>query len=139
MSFYTDIPAIKYENEVEPASEMGTITFPFRHAAMETDLLVNITPSPVNESCKKTLSEMAVIVSCSNLTNGMGYTVTLRGTLSVEETLLPFTFFETLTPMSLPTALPTTGLWLKACVNISCSLLLTREKFVRNFIKKYGS
>ena len=106
---YTDLPAIKYENMVELASEMATITFPFQHTVMETGLLVSISPSPVNELCNRTLSEMAVIVSCSDLANGMGYTVTLRGTLSVEETLLPFTFSESVNSMNSPTPPSTTG------------------------------
>ena len=109
MLSYTDLPAIKYENVVELASEMAIVTFPFQHAVMETGLLVNISPSPVNEACERTLSEMAVIVSCSDLTEGMGYTVTLRGTVSVEETLLPFTFSELLNFMSSPTPPFTTG------------------------------
>ena len=87
---------------MELASEMAIVTFPFQHVVMETGLLVNITPSPVNEACERTLSEMAVIVSCSGLMRGMGYTVTLRGTVSVEETLLPFTFSELLNSMSSP-------------------------------------
>ena len=41
-AFYTELPAIKYENVVEPAFEMGTVTFPFRHAVMETGLLVDV-------------------------------------------------------------------------------------------------
>ena len=118
-AFYTELPALKNENVVEPGSEMGTVTFPFRHAVMETGLLVDVSPSPVNSTCGSTLSEMAVIVSCSDLTNNEGYTVTLRGTLSVEETLLPFTFSETL--------YPTAGLWLKGCMDASCtSFLLVR-------------
>ena len=109
MSLYTDLPAIKYENMVELASEMAIVTFPFQHIVMETGLLVNITPSPVNEACERTLSESAVIVNCSDLTRGMRYTVTLRGTLSVEETQLPFTFSELLDSMSSPTPPSTTG------------------------------
>ena len=106
---YTDLPAIKYENVVELAPEMAMITFPFRHIVMETGLLVDISPSPVNELCDRTLSEMAVIVNCSDLTNDMGYTVILRGTLSVEGTLLPFTFSEVHNSMSSPTQPSTTG------------------------------
>ena len=83
---------------------MATVTFPFRHDVME----IVVSPSPVNTSCSSTITQMAVIISCSELTNGMGYTVTLRGTLSVEETLLPFTFSESFTP--------TAGLWLNHCV-----------------------
>ena len=94
MLLYTDLPAIKYENVAELASEMAIVTFPFQHTVMETGLLVNITPSPVNEACERMLSEMAVIVSCSDLVESVGYTVTLRGTLSVEETPLPFTFLK---------------------------------------------
>ena len=95
---------------MEPSSEMGTVTFPFRHTVMETGLLVNVSPSPVDTTCSGTVSEMAVIVSCSDLTNNERYTVTLRGTLSVEEILLPFTFSETL--------YPTAGLWLKGCIDV---------------------
>ena len=125
MIFCTDdFLAIKYENVVEPASNMGTVIFPFRHPVMETGLLVNVSPSPVNESCVRTLSGMAVTVSCSDLTNGAGYTVTLTGTLTVEETLLPFTFSESFTPTSSPPAPSTTGLWLKVCVDMSWSSLL---------------
>ena len=109
MLLYADLPAIKYENVVELTSEMTIVTFRFQHVVMETGLLVNIAPSPVNEACERTLSEMAVNVSCSDLTKGMGYTVILRGTLSVEETLLPFTFSELLNPMTSPTAPSTTG------------------------------
>ena len=103
------------------ASDTANVTYPFRHAVMETGLDVNISPSPVNESCDRSLSGMAVIAICSSLTSGNGYTVTLRGTLSVEETLLPFTFTQMLTPTSSPPTPPTTGLWLKDCVDISCS------------------
>ena len=95
---------------------MGTVTFPFRHTVMETGLLVDVSPSPVDTTCGSTVSEMAVIVSCSDLTNNEGYTVTLRGTLSVEETLLPFTFSETL--------YPTAGLWLKDCMDVLCTSFL---------------
>ena len=111
----TDLPAIKYDNVVELASEMANITFPFQHVVLETGLLVNITPSPVNESCDGVLSEMAVIVSCSDLTMGMEYIVALRGTLSVEETLLPFTFSQWINSMSSRSPQPTTGLWLNNC------------------------
>ena len=97
---------MKYDNVVEPASEMSTVTFPFRHNVME----VIVPPSPVNTSCSTTVKERAVIISCSDLMNGMGYTVTLRGTLSVEETLLPFFFSESVTPTSSPPHPTTTGL-----------------------------
>ena len=49
MLLYTDLPAIKYTNVVELASEMASVMFPFRHAVMETGLLANVSPSPVNE------------------------------------------------------------------------------------------
>ena len=124
MLLYTDLPAIKYKNVVESAPEMGTVTFPFRHAVMETGLLANVSPSPVNESCNRTLSEMAVIVSCSNLSNDMEYTVTLRGTLLVEEASLPFSFSDLLNRMSSPSQPSITGLWLKDCVDMYCTLVL---------------
>ena len=112
MFLYTDLPAIKYTNVVELASEMDSVTFPFQHAVTETGLLVNVSPSPVNESCEWSLSEMDVLASCSELTNGMRCTVMVKGTLSVEETPLPFTFSQLLTP--------TAGLRLKSMQHHGC-------------------
>ena len=115
-AFYIELPVIKDENVVEPGSEMGTVTFPFRHSVMETGLLVNVSPSPVDTTCGSTISQRVVIVNCSDLANNEGYTMTLRGTLFVEETLLPFTFSETI--------YPTAGLWLKCCINGTFFLLV---------------
>ena len=106
MFFYTDLPAIKDENVVEPAFEMGTVTFPFQYDVTG----ITVSPSPVDTSCGSTVLQMAVIVSCTDLTNDMPYTVTLKGTLSVQETLLPFTFSESFTPTSSPPHPTTTGL-----------------------------
>ena len=121
MSLYTDLPPIKYDNMVKPDSEAGIVTFPFQHTVMETSLLVGVSPSPVNESCVRSLSEMDVIVHCSALTNGVGYTVTLEGTLSVEGTLLSFTFSESFTPMSSPPLPNSTGLCPKDSLDMTCS------------------
>ena len=94
---------------MEPAFEMGTVTFPFQYDVTG----ITVSPSPVDTSCGSTVSQMAVIVSCTDLTNDMPYTVTLKGTLSVQETLLPFTFSESFTPTSSPP--PPPGLWLNYC------------------------
>lgn len=79
---------------VEAASEMGTITFQFEHAVMEA----SVTWSPDNGTCDSMLSGMNVMVTCSNLTNGVEYTVTIEGSLDVNGQELPFTFSELLTP-----------------------------------------
>ena len=99
---YTDFPAVKYDNVVNLGSEIGTIIFQFRHTVIEA----SVTWSSDNGACDSMLSGMNVMVTCSDLTNDVDYTVTIQGILDVNQQQLPFIFSQLVTPVEPP--LPTT-------------------------------
>ena len=99
---------------MDPGSESGTVTFPFRHSVMEA----SVTWLPDNGTCESEISGMDVIAHCSGLTNGVKYTVTVEGILVVDGQQLPFTFSEMLIPMESPSPSFTSGLWKKDYVGV---------------------
>ena len=102
---YTALPAIKYANVVDPGSEGGAVTFPFRHPVMEA----SVTWSPDDGMCDTVLSEMTVTVNFSGLNNSVEYTMTVDGVLVLNGQQLPFTLSESLTPMDSSPPPPTSG------------------------------